>query len=175
MHDCHCVVYLVIVDPARALLDTRGVVCLVVIVGARDTLHLTSNGSLYCTGFWLSRVASLPFDAPATWLLKAVDHCNLKGITPREKITRTLCVAEDPDSVDGGAGGPALLVACADGSVLAWGSEGVGQGEQVYAEMRSLTHREIYTPLQLLFVTTAQVLSFSSPTLLSGLTWCTHL
>jgi len=173
-------------------------------VGARDTLQLTSNGSLYCTGFWLCILSALGVCSGG----KGGDHCNLKEITPkklqarqflelrpgvrppptagyklhgkhldvdqsgvstafavdvrnhghsivvwnlhaaapellslepkspssllvmsgRKKITQTLCVAEDPESIDGGAGGPALLVACADGSVLAWDLKGWDKG-----------------------------------------------
>jgi len=76
-------------------------------------------------------------------------------VLPLSSKVLDTCVVEDPDDV----GGPALLVGCKDGSVLAWDLEGWNKG-QMYAEMRSLSLREVLTPMILLFVGTLQIVSF---------------
>mmetsp|Transcript_98176 Transcript_98176/g.283233 ORF Transcript_98176/g.283233 Transcript_98176/m.283233 type:complete len:991 (+) Transcript_98176:71-3043(+) len=58
------------------------------------------------------------------------------------------------------AEGPAMLTGCEDGSVFAWDLDGDDKG-QIYAELRSLTALEIIMPPLVLFITSAQLLSFA--------------
>lgn len=67
-----------------------------------------------------------------------------------------LCMAEDPDD----AGGPVLIVGCADGSIKIWDLEGFDEGE-ICAEMRSLSAFEIFFPILLVLITFCQVVSFA--------------
>mmetsp|Transcript_85118 Transcript_85118/g.150544 ORF Transcript_85118/g.150544 Transcript_85118/m.150544 type:complete len:941 (+) Transcript_85118:112-2934(+) len=71
----------------------------------------------------------------------------------------SLRVAYDPDYSQG-AGGPALIVGCEDGTVSAWDLEGDDSGQK-YAEMRSLSRTELWLPLFMLMVSSLQLLSFA--------------
>jgi len=111
------------------------------------------------------------------WTLQAVDEehlardptgpANLFVMSGHEKTFLVLkhsskvCamkVMDDPDSE--GAGGPAVLVGCDDGKILAWDAEGDDRG-QVYAQMRSLTANEIILPVIMLFISSLQIMSFA--------------
>ena len=91
--------------------------------------HLDVDQSGVNKTFAVDMVWNLHAMAPEFLSLEPRSPSSLLVMFGREKITailrcnsgaRTLCVAEDPDSVDGGAGGAALFVCLCDGSVLAW-------------------------------------------------------
>eukprot|EP00931_Biecheleriopsis_adriatica_P101143 TRINITY_DN76351_c0_g1_i1.p1 TRINITY_DN76351_c0_g1~~TRINITY_DN76351_c0_g1_i1.p1 ORF type:complete len:989 (+),score=159.06 TRINITY_DN76351_c0_g1_i1:48-2969(+) len=125
------------------------------------------NGDFTCSVWNLRGVdpqrLSVKPSSPASVLVKAgCEKIQLELLHPSQVCDCR--VFEDPEGDSdkagtGGAGGPALVVGCKDGTVFVWDLEGSDKG-QVYAQMRSL-HLLDFLPVVLLFIGFVQVLSYA--------------